>query len=45
MVTNQHFYNILDIDYDVCRRDLIHEDSNPVRRQHLRLLQPGILAA
>ena len=44
MVTNQHFYNIPDIDYDVCRRDLIHEDFNPIRRQHLRLLQPGILA-
>lgn len=44
IVHNKNFYSVPDMNNDACRRDLVHEDFNTLRRQHMQLLQPGVLA-
>ena len=44
MIQNRDFYNVPDINYDVCRRDLVHADFDHIRRQPFFQTQPGIMA-
>ena len=41
---NRDFYSVPDINYDVCRRDLVHIDYTALRHQYSHILQPGIMA-